>query len=178
MGLTDKQRRFVEEYAIDFNATQAAIRAGYSKNSAGAIGRENLQKPTVRAAISEMLAERSEQAEVTAAEVRRQLVRIGFADMRDLFTWDEERACYVPSENLTDDQAAAISAVKADTTHYTDKDGNRETKIKLELKTESKVRALELLGKHFAMFTDRRSEEFGGEPVGVTEIVVQHDEDG
>jgi hypothetical protein len=62
-GLTDKQQRFVEEYLVDLNATQAAIRAGYSENTARQIGYENLAKPDIQAAIAE---KRSEQAKRTA----------------------------------------------------------------------------------------------------------------
>lgn len=53
MALTDKQRRFVEEYLVDLNATQAAIRAGYSKKTAGQIGDENLRKPEIAKAVQE-----------------------------------------------------------------------------------------------------------------------------
>ena len=52
MALTPKQRRFVDEYLIDLNATQAAIRAGYKKNTARQIGSENLSKPAIAKAIS------------------------------------------------------------------------------------------------------------------------------
>jgi phage terminase small subunit len=51
MALTSKQKRFIEEYLIDLNATQAAIRAGYSRKTAYAIGSENLTKPEVKAAL-------------------------------------------------------------------------------------------------------------------------------
>ena len=54
--LTDKQQRFVEEYCVDCNGTQAAIRAGYSVDSAASIGSENLTKPNIRTAINERLA--------------------------------------------------------------------------------------------------------------------------
>lgn len=178
MALTDKQRLFVEEYPKDFNASAAARRAGYSEKTAGSIGFENLQKPEIAAALAEATEERFGRARINADEVFKQIARIGFVDVRDLFTWDDDRAAYVPSDQLTSDQAAAISAVKSDTTHYTDNDGNRETRIKLELKTESKIRALELLAKHFAMLTDKRADEFGGEPVSVTEVVIEHEEDG
>lgn len=57
--LTAKQKRFIEEYLIDMNATQAAIRAGYSPDSAKEIGCENLTKPNIKAAIDKAMAERS-----------------------------------------------------------------------------------------------------------------------
>jgi len=69
--LSPKQRRFVEEYLIDLNATQAAIRAGYSPDSARSIGCENLTKPDIEAAIAELVAARSERTKVT----RRQCCR-------------------------------------------------------------------------------------------------------
>lgn len=63
--LRDKQRRFVEEYLIDFNATQAAIRAGYSKKTAEVIGHENLRKPNIQQAIQSSMAALSEKTEIT-----------------------------------------------------------------------------------------------------------------
>jgi len=64
-GLTDKQRRFVQEYLIDSNATQAAIRAGYSKKTAHAIGQENLRKPMIAEAVASGQAMLAEEAEIT-----------------------------------------------------------------------------------------------------------------
>src|SRR6186997_2957694 len=83
--LTPKQWRFVEEYLIDLNATQAAIRAGYSSDSARAIGSENLTKPDVAEAIASRQRARSAKAEVTAADVAAELGKIGFANMADYF---------------------------------------------------------------------------------------------
>ncbi len=72
-GLTNKQQTFVEEYLIDLNATQAAIRAGYSKDTAKEIGCENLTKPNVAKAIQEAMKERSERTQITAEWVLEQL---------------------------------------------------------------------------------------------------------
>jgi phage terminase small subunit len=68
MRLTPKQQRFVEEYLIDLNATQAAIRAGYSENSAQQIATENLSKPLVANAIQEGMNKRAESATLSAQE--------------------------------------------------------------------------------------------------------------
>ena len=65
MSLTPKQERFVAEYLIDLNATQAAIRAGYSEKTAQMIGSENLSKPLIADAVQKALAERSERTEIT-----------------------------------------------------------------------------------------------------------------
>ena len=67
--LTDKQAMFVTEYLVDLNATQAAIRAGYSEKTAGAIGQENLRKPTIYAAVAEARAKQAKHTEITAAMV-------------------------------------------------------------------------------------------------------------
>ncbi len=66
ISMTPKQRRFVDEYLCDLNATQAAIRSGYSKKTARFIGAENLTKPNIAAAIAAAVAKRSERTEVTA----------------------------------------------------------------------------------------------------------------
>lgn len=75
MALRPKQQRFVEEFMVDFNATQAAIRAGYSTKTARVIGPENLLKPAVAAAIVEAQRELSQRVEVTIDDVVRGLYR-------------------------------------------------------------------------------------------------------
>ena len=64
--LTHKQQRFIEEYLVDLNATQAAIRAGYSKRRAAEIGYENLRKPQIQAAINKAMEEQSQRTQITA----------------------------------------------------------------------------------------------------------------
>lgn len=75
-NLTPKQQRFVDEYLIDLNATQAAIRAGYSRNSARQIGQENLSKPVVAAAISAAKRKRAEATKIDAEYVLKRLHQI------------------------------------------------------------------------------------------------------
>lgn len=84
MSLTDKQARFVEEYLVDLNATQAAIRAGYSSDSAAQAGYENLRKPEIADGIAEAMAERSKRVQITADEVLRELVDVALGDVNDL----------------------------------------------------------------------------------------------
>ena len=76
MALTDKQAKFVDEYLIDLNATQAAIRAGYSANRASEIGYQQLQKTTVQEAIAEAMENRSKRVQRTADDVMRDLAAI------------------------------------------------------------------------------------------------------
>lgn len=85
--LTDKQRAFVEEYLVDLNATQAAIRAGYSEATAYSIGHENLGKPHVADAIAAAMAKRSEETGITAEKVLRRWWDIASADPNDLMSF-------------------------------------------------------------------------------------------
>ena len=81
--LTAKQKKFVEEYLIDLNATQAAIRAGYSTESAKEIGCENLTKPNVKVEIDKAIAERSRRTGINQDRVLRELAKIAFVNPGD-----------------------------------------------------------------------------------------------
>ena len=83
-GLTARQERFVDEYLLDLNATQAAIRAGYSKNSARQIGDENLSKPVIAAAVAKAKQERSEATKIDAEWVLRQAVELHLRCMQEI----------------------------------------------------------------------------------------------
>ena len=80
-SLTAKQQCFVAEYLVDLNATQAAIRAGYSEKTARAMGHENLTKPDIEEAIAEALKERRLRTEITQDRVLEELAAIGFAEV-------------------------------------------------------------------------------------------------
>lgn len=146
MALTPKQARFVDEYLIDLNATQAAIRAGYSAKRADAIGHENLRKPEIADAISERMKARSERTEITQDRVLAELAKIAFADQRKVMTWGPDGVRLRDSVELTDDEAAIVSEVS----ETTSKDGGS-----LKLKTHDKVGALKLLGDHLGMWKQK-----------------------
>lgn len=86
MALTDKQDMFCREYLIDLNATQAAIRAGYSAKTANEQGAQNLAKLSIQNRISDLKAERNEQTGIDAAYVLRRLVEIDQMDVLDILT--------------------------------------------------------------------------------------------
>jgi len=154
-GLTAKQAAFIREYLVDLNASAAARRAGYSHKTAGIIGFENLEKPKIKAAIDAAMKARAKRTEITQDRVLEELARIGFADVRDLIEWDEEHASFVPSGDLSDADAAAISEVRAETTRTHGSGGEvSESQVKLRLKTYDKLSALEKLGKHLGMFDE------------------------
>ncbi len=153
-SLTRKQQRFVEEYLIDLNATQAAIRAGYSAKTAHAAGSRLLTNVKVKPVIRAAMDERAKRLEISADNVLKELARIGFADIRDLVAWDEEHVGFRPSAQLTDEQAAVISEVFSEAHSSNDKDGNVHKTLKLRLKTYDKLAALRDIGRHLKLFTD------------------------
>ena len=81
--MTTKQQLFVDEYLVDLNATQAAIRAGYSEKTARSVGGENLTKPDIAAAIAKAIEARSERTEVTQDRVLEELAVLAFAPITD-----------------------------------------------------------------------------------------------
>jgi phage terminase small subunit len=142
--LNDKQRRFCEEYLIDLNATQAAIRAGYSQKTAYSIGDENLRKPEIKDLISKLKNSRSERTEITADMVIQELAKIGFADIKNYYEGDEAQKDITKLDNKL---TAAVSSIKV--TESSGKDWSKTTK---EFKLHDKVKALEDLGKHLGVF--------------------------
>lgn len=145
-GLTAKQQRFVEEYLIDLNATQAAIRAGYSVKRASEIGYQLLQKTTVKNAIDKAMAERSRRTGITQDRVLRELAKIAFVNATDIINMDD--ATIKGDANRED--TAAIASVKVKTIPSEDGDI-----VEREVKICDKLKALELLGKHLGMFNDK-----------------------
>ena len=86
--MTKKQKRFIEEYLIDLNATQAAIRAGYSSDTAYSIGNENMKKPEIKACIDKAMAERSRRTGVNADRVLMELAKVAFVNASDVIDAD------------------------------------------------------------------------------------------
>jgi phage terminase small subunit len=132
-SLTPKQQRFVDEYLIDLNATQAAIRAGYSEKTARSVGSENLSKPDIAAAIAERQEKRAEKSELSEAwvldrlkeNVDRSMVAI------PVMAFDHEKKQMVETGEWT----------------YQGQVANK---------------ALELIGKHRGMFAERHEHRHGG----------------
>ncbi|HBI91492.1 MAG TPA: terminase small subunit [Terrisporobacter glycolicus] len=144
--LTNKQKRFIEEYLIDLNATQAAIRAGYSPNTAQEIGSENLSKPIIKNEIDKAIAERSRRTGINQDRVLREIAKIAFVNPSDVINFNQATV----KENASDDDLAVISGVKIKSIP-TD-DGNIQER---EVKLYDKLKALDMLGKHLGMFTDK-----------------------
>lgn len=165
MIVNKRQRQFCEEYLIDLNATQAAIRAGYKEKYAHTNAPKLLQNTTIKAKIDELMAERARRTEITQDRVIKELAIIAFSNAADyaavveremsmevdghmvkILDDDGNPLMYrtvepVLTSDLTEDQRRALSVIKKG------RDG-------FEVKPYDKVRALELLGKHLGMFKD------------------------
>lgn len=139
--LTPKQEMFCLEYLKDFNATQAAIRSGYSVKTAKAIGTENLAKPAIRAKIEAFKAERNARVQISVDDVLRDLMKIKDISLQGFCKKDEE--------------------------------GNV---IKDALDKNAAIKVTELLGKHLAMFTDKKEIDINAK-VSIVDNILEEDED-
>ncbi|SCH39295.1 Terminase small subunit [uncultured Clostridium sp.] len=147
--LTAKQQRFCDEYLIDLNATQAAIRAGYKaskKSTFEVLGYQLLQKPSVREEIERKMAERSKRTGISQDRVIQELARIAFLNPQKLI--DPDDASVRP--DATEDDLACIQSVKVKTMN-----GDKGYSEEREIRLNDKMKALELLGKHLGMFKDK-----------------------
>ena len=144
--MTKKQKKFVEEYLIDLNATQAAIRAGYSPDTAGSIGSENLKKHEIRVRIEKAMAERSKRTGINQDRIIEELAKIALLNPKNLINFEEATV----KEEATEEDLAAISSIRVKC--FPTKDGEG---IEREVKMYDKAKALELLGRHLGMFKDK-----------------------
>jgi len=117
--LTDKQEAFCREYVIDWNATQAAIRAGYSKKTAGQIGEENLKKPEIDKRVQELKAEVLRKVEIKAEDVAASDKDVIEVTWEELHNWDGFIAMAKPPEDLTDRQKRAIKGLTQTGKYFT-----------------------------------------------------------
>jgi phage terminase small subunit len=151
--LTAKQQCFVAEYLVDLNATQAAIRAGYSEKTAAAIGCENLSKPAIQAAVAVAMEKRQKRTEVTQDFVIGELLKIARANMMNYMRAGADGDPYLDFSKLTEEQAAALSEVTVD--DYVEGRGENSRAVKrVRFKLYDKRAALVDLGRHLGMFTD------------------------
>lgn len=154
MSLEPRQERFCQEYIIDLNATQAAIRAGYSGKTVRKTACVMVTKPNIQARISELQQERAESTKVTQEAVVTELARLGFSNMLDYVTTNEDGTVRVDLSKLTRDQAAAI--VEVQTEEVLEGSGESAQWVrKVKFKLADKKGPLELLAKHLGMLRDK-----------------------
>ena len=168
MALTPRQERFVQEYLVDLNATQAAIRARYSRKTADVQGVRLLGNVKVQAVLQEAMQKRSRRTEITQDWVLEELRKVAAANgavyakvvtkeqpetVLDEVTGEEKQVSRLTqfveltdTDDLSEDQRAAISGIE-------------QTRNGIKVATYDKVKALELLGKHLGMFSDKAPAE-------------------
>ena len=155
MKLTPKQMRFVDEWLIDFNGKQAAVRAGYSAKTAEATAARMLRNVKVQAEISRRQKDLQRRTEVSQDRVVKELARVAFSNAtnavqvqpRTIVGADGKEiviqaVVLTATAELTDEERAAISQIKQGANG-------------IEVKMYDKLRALELLGRHIGMFNDK-----------------------
>lgn len=157
MSLTDKQRLFVLFYLQDMNATKAALKAGYSEDTAYKIGAENLRKPQIRAAIEAKLAE----AEITTFRVLGELTKVAYSDLSDYVDIEDETGSMRAKGygEMEPGASRAIKKVKEKRVILQKNNKDKTEDIILESTTEfelhDKLKALELIGRYLGAFNDK-----------------------
>lgn len=156
-GLTAKQDRFVDEFLIDMNGTQAAIRAKYAKGSAHVAASRLLKNDKIIDALAIAKERRAERVEISQDAVVKELANLGFSNMLNFIKVDKDGKTSLDLTRMTREQAAAL-------TQMTIEDG------KTTIKVADKKAPLELLGKHLGMFPNKH-EHSGpeGGPIEVSE---------
>jgi phage terminase small subunit len=153
--LTPKQERFCTELLVDFNATQAAIRAGYSKKTARAIGSENLTKPDIQNRLSELSKKYFESIDASSIDTLKEAARIAFSDIGQAF---DENDCLKPVSQMPEDVRRVISSIEVD--EIWDYTGEEENRVKTKIGETKKVkfwnkdRQIEHLMKHLGLFAE------------------------
>lgn len=145
--LNPRQQRFCQEYVVDLNGTQAAIRAGYSPKSAKVTASRLLAKANIQQFLSEAAKARSGDLEMDNQAIERALVRLARGELRDVCTWGPGGMIPHSSEDLPREVAMCIESIS-----YSERSG---WKIKLV----SPLKALEILGRFRGM--DKRPAETG-----------------
>ncbi len=143
----DKYEAFCQQYIIDNNATQAAIRAGYSERTAGSKGTQLLQIVNIKGRIAYLQGQLAEECGVTAKKVITELTKIGFANIKSVLSKGNE---IVDISQLPDEIAAAVESIQSDIRH--DSGDSKGYTEKVKVKFHSKLGALNDLGKHLGIF--------------------------
>ncbi|HUR65451.1 MAG TPA: terminase small subunit [Chitinophagaceae bacterium] len=152
MDLNDKQIKFCEEYLIDYNATQAAIRAGYSKKTAYSQAHDLLKKPEIQLYLANRFKKTASKMEITQERTMLEIGRIAFADVRKVF--NEDGSLKSPGD-WDDGIAAVIAGIDTEEKTFFDELLGGSTTIRTKkAKLWDKPKALEMLAKHFNLYSE------------------------
>lgn len=163
--LSPRQQLFIEEYLVDLNATQAAIRAGYSKRTAHSQGPRLLENVEIRRAIAKAQEERARNVRVEAHEVLRELKRIALVDIGEAF---DAEGRLKPIHEMPPDVRRAIAGIEVEELFEGRGEERQQVGCVRKVKFIDKKGALELLGKHLKLWVDR-VEHSGAVPIAVVD---------
>ncbi len=155
-----RQKHFVGEYLIDLNATQAAIRAGYSAKTAAEIGRQNLRKLEIQEAITAAQVQRARRTQVTQDKVLEELALLDFSDVRHYVI--DDLGNLLLSEGAPRQAMRAVSSLKRKVRHIGSGE-HAEVVYETEVRLWDKVGALRLTAQHLGMLTEKL--EVSGTPM-------------
>lgn len=156
--LGPKQARFVEEYLVDLNATQAAIRAGYSAKNADVTGPRLLVNVGIASAVAKAQEKRSERLEITLDKWIRELAVIGFSDLANYITVDEGGFIIAKAfDAMPENASRALEMIEENKTIKESSDGKDSNIInsKIRFKMHDKLGALEKIGKHLGFLKEK-----------------------
>lgn len=166
MSLNEKQKRFVSEYAKDFNGTQAAIRAGYSPQTAGAQAYDLLKKPEIKAEISKL----GKEAEFDAARILKEIGRLALVDIGQAFT---KEGALKDLADMPEDVRRCISAIEYEDLFEGRGEDRQKVGDLVKVKFWDKTKALEMAGKFLKLFTEKH-EHTGKDGAPLTVEVVRY----
>lgn len=177
MKLTEKQKRFVDEYLIDLNATQAAIRAGYSEKTANRIAEQNLSKPAIQEYLQGRMKDREKRTEIKQDEVLQELAKIGFSNIKDFLEFKTAKGV-VGYDKETGEEIIdwRVNLAVKDSAEI---DGSLIAEISIskdgtfKFKLHDKMSALDKIGRHLGMFKDKM--ELTGKDGGAIEMIDKTD---
>lgn len=166
--LTKKQLMFSKEYLISMNSTESAIKAGFSKHTASSQGSRLLKNVKVRAYVDEQLLQRASKLDITPNRILEELGHIAFFDISNIFNGYTLKEI----DQLPENVRRAINSVKV----REEKGQAGEVMAELtEFKTNDKLKALEMLGKHLGMFIEKKEISMTGE-IEVTKLPAKETE--
>jgi len=167
--LNDRQKMFVAEYLKDFNATKAAIRSGYSEDSAAVLGCKNMALPKIKKAISDSL----ESAGITIERSLLELSKLAYSDITDYIDIDEDTGSTKTKalKNIPIGASRAIECIEEDRIIKENQDGSQiVVHDKYKFKLYSKLKALELIIKHLSKAEDQDLDDAEAKVIGLKDV--------
>lgn len=158
-GIPPKRKRFAQEYIIDLNKTQAAIRAGYSKKTAYCQGQRLSKNVEVKKYIEKLIKARTERTKITQDKVLREMYHLGFSNIKNYIQASTAGfISFKDMDKISEEDARAIEVIKVNLKQGT-----------IEFKLHSKTKTIEMMGRHLGMFIDK-VQQVGNVPIRLVSV--------